>query len=85
MDRVKGIEKDSFSEFVDFENLAAFIITAAGACDVRGGGTSALGAHVELPGTPFLACATEALFHFRRFAFWDCHSELRVLWSAQLT
>jgi hypothetical protein len=84
-DRFKEIEGGRISEFVDFEDLTAFVITAAGTYDVRGGGTAALGAHIELPGTPFLACATEALFHLGGFAFWDCHSELRVLWSAHLT
>jgi hypothetical protein len=83
-DRFKETEGDWVSKFVDLEDLTALVITAARACDVRGSGTAALGAHVELPGTPLLACATEALFHLGGFAFWDCHSELRVLWSAHL-
>ena len=72
------------SKFFHGDHLTTFVKAATGAGNVGEGGAAALGAHIELPRTPLLAGATEALLHFGGFAFWDCHGKLRVLWSAHL-
>lgn len=75
-----GMESEGWirSKFVDGQDLASLVVTAARASDVRGGGATALGAHVELAGTPPLTTAAEALLHLGRFTFRDCHDGLKL-------
>lgn len=77
--------KESFLKLVDRNHLTALVVAAAWAGDVGRSGATALGAHIELARTPALTAATKALLHFRRFTFWDCHSELKNWLDAHLS
>ena len=71
-------ERGIRSEIVDDEDLASLVVAAARASNVRGNGAAALGAHIELAGTPPLTTAAEALLHLGRFTFRDCHDGLKL-------
>lgn len=61
------------SEFVHRKDLTILVKTTAGAGDVAGDCTAALGAGLERRRAPALTGTPESFFHFGGSALWDCH------------
>ncbi len=70
----KCVYKTSGLKLVHSNHLAALVVAATWAGNMRRGCTSALRTFVEFTGAPALSGATEALLHLRGATFWYCHN-----------
>lgn len=61
----------------DGQYLAAFVVAAGRAGDMRRNGAATLRALAELRGLPAIGRPPRAQPHFRSFAFWDSHNDER--------